>query len=239
VKICSSQIKFYLLIICITFCCSTRLSAQENPVENYLQQTGDFADIYNGRVETNYNALKYKNTPYYRNSDYTDASIVYRNIYYPNQKVRLDLYREQLIILSPEKRYGIIANSPDVEKILMYNKTFEWLNPPKESGLKQGFYIHLSEGKKIQLYGKDSYSLAQDLLTYKFDHKTRYYLLYDNRFYAVNNKGSFSKLFPQYKKQIKQFVNARKLNFKNENGEESFASLAGYCEELITSTGKQ
>lgn len=238
-KIRFSQIKFYLFAFCITICCYTRISAQENPVENYLQQTGDFADIYNGRIETNYNALKYKNSPYYKNSDYTDASVVYRNIYYPNQKARLDLYREQLIILSPEKRYGIVVYSPDVEKILMYGKTFEWLNPPKEGGLKQGFYSHLSEGKKIQLYGKDSYSLAQEMLAYRFDHNIRYYLLFDNRFYTVKNKGSFSKLFPQYKKQINQFAKSHKLNFKDENSEDSFVSLAGYCEKLITSTGKE
>ena len=238
-KINSLQIKFYLSVLCLAICCYTNINAQENPVGNYLQQVGEYADIYNGKIETNYNILQYKNTPYYGNPDYTDASIIYRNIYYPNQKVRLDLFREQLIILSPEKRYGIVANSPDVEKILMYGKTFEWLIPPKESRLKQGFYIHLLEGKKLQLYSKDYYFLAQDLLTYRFDHKIQYYLLYNNRFYAVKNKGSFSKLFSQYKKQINQFANAHKLNFKNESSEDSFVSLAGYCDELMTSTNKQ
>jgi len=53
----------------------------------------------------------------------------------------------------------------------------------------------------------------------------------------VKNKGSFSKLFPKYKKQINQFVKNNNLNF-NKNTDISLASLAGYCEELITSTNK-
>jgi len=236
-----------LFIIGITIVCYTHLFAQENPVENYLQQVGNYADIYNGKIETYYNILLYENLPYYRSPDFTEATVIYRKNYYPNQKVRLDLFREQLLLLAPEKQIGIILNSSNVEKVIMYGKTFLWLNPAKESGLKQGYYIHLLEGKKMQLFCKESYILQQNPLVYgdrnikfyRFDHNARYYLLYDGLYYMVKNDGSFSKLFPQYKKQIKQFTKERKLNFKKENRDTSFVSLTGYCEELITSTNKQ
>jgi len=218
--------------------CCARISAQNNPVENYVQQVGDYADLYNGKIETNYNIIQYENTPYYMNSDFTDASIIYRKIFLPNQKVRLDLYKEQLIVLPPDNRFGIVLKSPEVAKIFMYNKTFEWMIPPKESGMKTGFYIHLFFGKKMQLYSKESYSFQQDLLTYRFDHKIQYYLLYNDRYYPVKNKGSFSKLFKQYKKQINQFLKNNPLNFEN-YADVSFASLASYCEELITSTNER
>ena len=236
-----------VFVLCITIVCYAHLFAQENPVENYLQQVGSYADIYNGKIETYYNIIQYDNLPYYKSPDFTDATIIYRKNYYPNQKARLDLFREQLLLLAPEKQVGVILNSSNVEKVIMYGKTFQWLNPAKESGLKQGYYIHLLEGKKMQLFCKESYIIQQNPLVYgdrnikfyRFDSSVRYYLLYDGQYYMVKNDVSFSKLFPQYKKQIKQFTKEYKLNFKKENRDTSLVSLGSYCEELITSTNKQ
>ena len=221
----------------MTISCYVPASAQENHVENYLQQVGDYADIYRGKMEVNYNPLLYENLPYYKSSDFTDASMIYRNNYYPNQKARLDLFKEQLIILPPEKQFGIIVSSQNLEKVYIYNKSFIWLIPPKESGIKTGFYIQLLEREKIQLFCKENFLIQKKILTYSFDKNSRYYLLYNDKYYTVKNKGSFSRLFPQYKKQINKFAKDKKLNFK-QNADESFISLAGYCEELMTSTNK-
>ncbi|MCL2650927.1 MAG: hypothetical protein FWD60_07890 [Candidatus Azobacteroides sp.] len=236
-----------LSVVCVAMLCYTRLFAQENPVENYLQQAGDYADIYNGAMEASYNTLLYDNLPYYNSPNFEAATIFYRKCYYPNQKARLDLCKEQLIVSTTNGRYGIILNSLNVEKIIIYGKTFRWLNPAKESGLKQGYYIHLSEGKSLQLFCKESYILQPNMLSYgfrdkrlyRFDQITRYYLLYSGQYYAVKDKSSFSKLLPQYKKQINQFAKEHHLKFKKEDSAESLTSLAAYCDELLIPTNKQ
>ena len=236
-----------MLMFCMTGVCCASINAQDRPVENYLQKTGDYADIYNGKMEANYSPLLYKSLPYYYSSNFTDASIIYRNNYYPNQKVRLDLFKEQLILLPAEKQFGIVLSSQNLQKVYMYNKTFVWLDPSKESGIKAGFYMQLLDKEILQLFCKQSFNIQQEIVTdastnkavaYTFSSSQRYYLLYKERYYMVKNKNSFSKLFPQYKKQINHFAKERKLDFKY-NADESFASLAGYCEELITSTSKQ
>jgi len=214
------------------------LNAQDFPVDNYLKQIGDNANIYNGKLETVYNTSLYDNYPYFISADFTPASIIYRNNYYPNQNVRLDLFKEQLIIIPPEKRFGIIVNSQNVEKVYMYDRVFVNLSPPKESGLKTGFYMLLMEGEKMQLFSKHSYNIQQNnVLTFYFDRKIQYYLLFNNKYSTVKDKGSFSKLFPQFKKQINQFSKENKLNFKK-NADESLALIAGYCEKLINSMNK-
>jgi len=121
---------------------------------------------------------------------------------------------------------------------MMYDKTFVWLIPAKESGLKAGYYIQLFDRDKMQLFSKETCYLEKNQLTYGFSHKIQYYLFYNNQYYPVKNKNLFLKLFPQHKKQINQFAKSHKLNFKK-NADESLTSLAGYCEELITSTNKQ
>ena len=229
--------KYFSLILCTTIIYHLQANAQDSPVMNYLQQAGDFADIYNGRIEPVYSSIIYENLPYYMTSEFTAAAVVFKNKYYPNQRARLDLFREQLIILPPEKRHGIIVSSQNVERVFIYNKIFVFLNPPKKYGIKDGYYIQLLESEKIKLYCKESYTIRQKQLVSVFDNKTRYYLFYRDQCYTVKNKGSFSKLFPQYKKQINQYAKDHKLNF-NQRPDESLIALAGYCEELITSTNK-
>ena len=234
-KINTSRRRFHLSTLCLTIICYANISAQDLSVTNYLQEAGMYAEIYNGKMEAAYNPLQYENLPYYVNTDFTEATVIYRKNYFPNQKVRLDLFKEQLIILSPEKQYGIILNFQQVEKVSMYNKIFVPLTPPKESGLKTGYYMQLLDGEKMQLFCKENYTFEQrireNVVVNGFNHKIRYCLLYNNRYYTVRNKGSFSKIFPQYKKQINAFVHDNQLNFK-QNTATSLASLATYCEGL-------
>jgi hypothetical protein len=80
--------------------------------------------------------------------------------------------------------------------------------------------------------------LGMQRLANSFTQKKQYYLLYNDQYNKVKDKGSLSKLFPQYKKQINKFSKAHSLNFKK-NTKGSLTALAGYCEELLTSTGKK
>ena len=228
------NIKPRILVLCVTVICYVQINAQDSPVENYLSQANDFAEIYNGKIEPVYHSLIYENLPYYNNSDFTEASIVYRDSYYPNQKVRLDLFKEHLIILPLEQRHGIILSSQNVSKVFIYNRTFVLLNPKKDSGIKKGYYIHLFEGKKIQLYRKETFSIRQKQKYDSFDLSINHYVFFNNRYYSVKNKTSFSKIFPLYKKQINQYVKSNKLRF-GQNAELGLTLLASYCEELINS----
>ena len=228
-----SYIKYYLSLMILAVVCSASIYAQDDPVMSYLHHTGDYADIYNGEMEPVYNIFRYDNFPYYMSPYFTEASIVYKNNFYPNQRVRLDLYKEQLILVLPAKQFGIVINSQNVDRVHMYNKTFVRLAPPKKSGLRQGFYIQLSESEKIQMYRKDYFNIDQRKVKYAFEGKTQYYLLYKDQYYTVKNKNSFSKIFPQYKKQINQYSKEKKLNYEQFK-DESFISLAAFCEELLT-----
>ena len=231
------HIKSYFFATFIVIACCVSVNAQDEAIMNYLRHTGDYAEIYNGEVESVYNVLQYSSFPYYMSPDFTNASIVYKNNSYPNQKVRLDLFKEQLILVLPEKQFAIIVNSKDVDSVHMYNRTFVRLDPPKKSGLRQGFYIQLMDSEKIQVYRKDHFNIDRRKQKYTFELKTQYYLLYEDRYYTVKNKNSFSKIFTQHKKQIDKFAKENKLNFEQYK-DESLISLAAYCEELITSTNK-
>ena len=231
----------YLLSFGVFICCPHSYS-QDNPVMHYLQKASEYAEIYNGKMETPYNPAIYENLPYFMNDDYTETAITYRKNSYPGQRARLDLYREQLILMLPEKRYGIIVDPRYVDKVTMYNKSFIWLTPPKDSKLKAGYYILSLEGENIQLLCKEiittnSKNESHNVISY-FIRKQRFYVACNDRYYQVKKAGSFAKIFPEHKRQINMFTRYNGLNFRQYK-EDSMAVLAGYCDELITSNDKQ
>ena len=213
------------------------IHAQNMEITDYLKNAGYYARIYNGLIEQGYNRQLYENNPYYHSDEFTDGEILYKNNIYPNQKVRIDLFLEKLIVLVPENFYKVAVNSEDVGKVIMYNKTFLWLEPAQQSGLKPGFYISLYEGKKIKLFCKQKHAPYQKVvdnkMVYYFDHYTRYYVLIDNKYHTVKNTKSFVKLFPRYKKEINRFAKDNSLDF-DMNKDHSLSLLSEFCEQLPT-----
>ncbi|GHV70691.1 hypothetical protein FACS189420_2860 [Bacteroidia bacterium] len=224
------KLRIYALLWLIVFC-RPPSSAQNTVVSDYLTRTGEYAGIYNGQIKTSYNPSFYDNNPFHKSPDFADAEIVYKGLSYPGQKAVLDLYEEQLILLSPQKHYGIIVDPGKVDKVFFKDETFIWLD---KSNISKGFYRLLSEEKQLKLVFKERFILNTTKILRHFDRETRYYLYYKERYYTVKNKKSFTNLFPQYKKQINAFAKEQKLDFKN-NADRCLTLLADYCDTLLTS----
>ena len=225
----------YLSVLYMTTVCDTGIHAQDNPVMSYFQQAGVHAEIYNGKMETLYNLSQYKNLPYFMNDEYTETLITYRKSSYPVQQARLDLFREQLILLLPEKRYGIIVDPQHIDEFTMNHRTFIWYTPPKDSKLKSGYYVRLFEGQNLQLLNKETVTTnstteSLTVISY-FIRKTRFYLTCNGQCYQVKNANSFSKIFPQHKKQINAFVRSSMLDFKRAQAF-GLEALAMYCDDI-------
>ncbi len=166
-----------------------------------------------------------------KNSDFVSGEMMYKNRFYSSQQLKLDLYKECLIILAPGNHYGVILDSRDVQSATLYGKTFVWYDT-LPNDLKPGFYMQLHQGKDVTLLCKISLSMQKNLTTSRFSSKERFYLLHEGNYYSVKNKNSFTKIFPKYKNQINQFSKERKLDF-NSDTEKSLALLAQYCESLF------
>jgi hypothetical protein len=229
--------KAYVLGLLIMASCSLSF-AQDDAVAEYLEKSGEFAGLFNGQIKTDYNQRLYDNNPYYKGSDFAAADIIYKGISFPGQKVLLDLFEEQLILLSPQKHYGMILDSEKVEKVLFKDETFIWLSPPDKSGIAEGFYSLLTDGKHTKLLFKEKFTLDRTKPILHFYSNIRHYLFLNGRYHSVKNKKSFTKLFPQYKKQINIFVKKQNLDFGN-HPRQSLIQLADYCEALLSSNNNQ
>ncbi len=207
------------------------LHAQDGIVDSYLNRTGKYAEIYNGRIETVYSSVFYSDLPYYVSSDYASGKLVYNGINYPGIEARLDLYKEQLILKSPGDNYSVVVVNDYVDSLYIYNDVFLYLDKEKKGSLKEGYYCLLYDGN-MQLLHKQSALIDTRDVVHRFNIKNHHYLLLDGVYHNVSNKKSFIKIFPQYKKEINRFSKEQKLNFKNDK-KNSLALLARYCDELV------
>jgi len=222
------MVVFYIFVTPFVF-------SQQVSIKDYLDTAKDYAVIYSGEVEEGYNPYFHENFPYYQTQNYAPGDLIYDDILYTHQKMRLDLYKEQLIILLPEKQYGKIVSPDKVNRIKLHDKEFIFHNSTENKELKNGYYYVMHEGERMFLVGKQTFQLTRSFQNSKFSFKKQiaYYLLLDGKSHTVKNQRIFYKLFPQCKEQIKRLVKENNLNFSKDK-ETGLSVLAAYCEEWLT-----
>lgn len=221
------------LLFAFFLCFRHFIFAQTNvdaTIKDYLTDVGEYSVLYNGELEEAYSA-SFVNLPYYKTPDYVQGDIVFKGCVYPGQKLRLDLYKERLIILTGEKRYNVIVNSAGVDKVLLHGETIIWHSPNQTSSLKDGYYSLLFEGEDLQLLKKTKFATntMKEREMRRFNPQTRYYLLHNDVYYQVKNKRSVIKVFPELKNEINKFIKEHSLNFKRDT-DNSLAKLTAFCQ---------
>lgn len=230
--------RYALLFLTIAITHHPDLWAQHNLVNEYLKEAGNYAQLYNGEVATIYNPFVYKNGPYYKSEDYVVGELTYRGNMYPSQQIRLDLYKDQLVVLVPGVRLGVIVNPYNLNEANIYGRTVIYHTPLLESGLREGYYVQLHAGLTLQLLGRFTMKLSD----VKDDNRKyyylvqRYYIVHNGTYYPVRNGSAFSKLFPTHKKEIKGFIKVNGLTFSENSREEDLTKLAEFCEEITQRT---
>ena len=219
------------LVFLIFFLAGASLEAQD-VTGNYIDKTGLFSRLYSGKIESPYRSRLYEGTPYYNVQNYTDGSIVFGHVRYTGQKIRLDLYKQQAVIFSPANQ-SVVLPSKKVQQVDIYGKTFIWVVPGKDSGLKnEGFYISCFTGGKINLLCEERFFIPDEKANPRvFEKSVKYYLGIGGKYYHVRNKSDFLQLFPENKKQINKYARDSRLDFVDAK-ERSMIALAAFCNEL-------
>lgn len=210
------------------------VAAQESFVQKYLDELNEYAVIYSGELEEGYSLAQYQNFPYYQSPEFVTGTIMFNRNDYPAQQLRLDLYRNQLVVLVPGKQFSKIVDNYLVEQVEAYGKTIIRYTSPMDNGLGAGYYFRLYHSPAIELLQQVTADIDKKIIgdRKQFIFQEKYYLLYQGNNYQLRNKKSFTRLFPQYKKEINRFAKDNKLNFGKQK-EQSFKLLAEYCDQLI------
>ena len=202
------------------------------------QEHSNYARLYVGAVEPQYQSWLWYDNPYYKeNTNVYHGRISYYGVVYDDVLLRFDQYRQRVVVLSPG---GLVFCVPDQEFVDWFEMDgHRYVHNPKDSlqyaallcdGSTNGIRLYYHEWKIYNGYKKivGENSSVMTLRTQNF-----YSLMTpDGMMHPVKRASDVTRLFPEQKKQIKQFVRQNRLSFSKSKRESSLVkvveSISGY-----------
>ena len=202
------------------------------------QEHSNYARLYVGAVEPQYQSWLWYDNPYYKeNTNVYHGRISYYGVVYDDVLLRFDQYRQRVVVLSPG---GLVFCVPDQEFVDWFEMDgHRYVHNPKDSlqyaallcdGSTNGIRLYYHEWKIYNGYKKivGENSSVMTLRTQNF-----YSLMTpDGMMHPVKRASDVTRLFPEQKKQIKQFVRQNHLSFSKSKRESSLVkvveSISGY-----------
>jgi len=214
--------------------------AQNLGAQDYFASAADFARIYVGAVEPQYPKAVWHDIPYYKGTtDVYHGRISYYGVVYDKVQLRFDQLEQRVVVLSP---VGKIFCLPEQEHIDWFEMDgYRYVHDP-ENGSR--FSSLLCDGKAsdgsidgnspngIRLYHSvwKIYSGERALEGKKYlktlNTQEHYTLMTpDGVTHHVKRASDVATLFPEQKKQIRQFARKNHLSFSKSEREASLVRL--------------
>lgn len=192
------------------------------------------AVIFHGKEQLKYSP-SIKNHPYLKSDKYAAGNLSFEGILYEDVKMRLDLYKNELLLLSPDERYNIVLPSDRVDFAHFHGYHIFYHDPEgKENSLPEGYYLRLHDGRCTVLE-KPSCAFSKQIkgleVEESFDQSVRYYIQKEGAYYPVGSKGSVLKVFKERKKELARYIKQEKLDFRHAR-EEAIVAVAREYERL-------
>ena len=214
-------IKNNLLLISIVF--SVQVMAQERRTSAdslavaYMKEAGSFSTLYYGCSYQGYPPAK--NHPYLKEIVYTKGLLTYQDVVYPEVMMRLDMYRDELILLTPDFR-NVVLSPEKVGYAELHGKHIIYFQTDAvPANPSSGYYFLLYDGH-CRVLEKINATLIDETTPGKlqrfFDFSTKYYLYKDGACFTIKNKKGLLKALQPYRTEIKRTISAHHLNFKND-----------------------
>ena len=192
--------------------------------QEYFSSASDFARLYVGPVEPQYQLSLWYDIPYYQgNPDMYKGRISYYGVVYDNVRLRFDQLEQRVVVLSP---VGSVSCLPEQSCIDWFEMDgHRYVHDPEDSlryaallsdGSMNGIRLYYTVWKEYS--GENNFGGRKSLkiLTTK-EHYTL--VTAEGGMHHVKRGGDVAKLFPEQKKKIKQFIKQNHLSFsKSERG---------------------
>lgn len=203
-------------------------------VQDYFSVVQEYALVYNGKEYSRYEKQT-TNHPYLVNAGFEEGTISFGGTVYPRLLMKLDLFRDELVLQSPNKLYPVVAEKERIDYILLNG--YRIINPSTRGWqdlIGNEYIVLLSDNiypvikKYVVTYEEKVNGLSIEA---SFRIKERFYVVKENRFYPVKNKRALLNLFPDKKKELSRYAREQKLNFKKQP-EQAFVTIVKQYEAL-------
>ena len=200
-------------------------------VTHSLSATSDFARLYVGPIEPQYQKSAWHDIPYYKgNTDVYKGRVSYYGVVYDDVLLRFDQFKQRVVVLSPVRQYYCLPAQEHIDWFEMDGHRY--VHDPEDS-LRYAFLLCDGSTNGIRLYHSVWKNNDSDKTIGKISLKTlntlEHYTLItsDGEKHHVKRASDVAKLFPEQKKQIKQFAKKNHLSFSKNEREESLIKVIG------------
>ena len=194
------------------------------------QEASNFARLYVGAVEPQYPKSLWHDIPYYKgNTNFYKGRVSYHGVVYDDVKLRFDLLKQCVVVFPPGERAFCLPEQEFIDWFEM--DSHRYVHDPEDS-LRYTSLLCDGSSNGVRLYhsvwnildAERTFGGKRYLKTISTE---EHYLLItpDGEMYHVKRASDVAKLFPEQKKQIKQFVRKNHLSFSKSKRENSLTKV--------------
>ncbi len=223
----------------------TCLNAQERPdvksllpyediIASYFHTANGYATIYSGKEHQGY-AGYITGHPYLVTDQFGKGILRYDGLDYPDVSLRLDTYKNEMVIRTPDMLYSVIVPPDKFEFAELHAYHIIYYRPDGLPGAPaEGYYVLHHNGEYPVMERRVSqYRETIDAMRIEaaFIHKNTFYVFRDGKPHPVRGKSSLLKLFKDRKKELNTYIKNAGLNF-NARPEQAIVETVRMYESL-------
>jgi len=218
--------KYGLLLACM-MAVVQHVGAQE-----YFSSATDFARLYVGAIEPQYPKSSWHDMPYYKGTtDLYKGRVSYHGVVYDDVQLRFDQLEQRVVVLSPVGNFFCLPEQEYIDWFEMDGHRY--VRDPEDSSR---FAALLYDGKANDIllyhsvwkaYGHENHFEGKKYLKTLVTVENYTLITPDGEMHHVKRATDVAKIFPEQKKQIKQFVKKNHLSFSKRGREESLVKVVG------------
>lgn len=240
---------FFCLLNVSVFCCQS--ITEKSDLKQYYMWFDSFfeqgnSELYNGFNYFDFYRTKNRNHQFFKSNNFELGSLNYNGQNFYDIYMKYDIYKDNLVLRLPSQ-LNYVTVKLIKEKVYYFsigNQVFtnipENLNDNIETSLK-GFYEVLKRTTSISLYKKHlklEQTYISESKTYsKFNGKIFYLIHYKNSYHLINSYKDFTRLLPNYKRQISKYYKKQKKLYKF-NKDDFYSNLVTEVSVLIEKNNK-
>ena len=198
--------------------------------QEYFRSASDYARLYVGPIEPQYQVSLWHDIPYYKgNTNVYQGRICYHGVVYDEVQLRFDQLEQRVAVLSPVKGVFCLPEQAYIDWFEMDGRRY--VHDP-EDGSRFAALLCDGSGNGVRLYhsvwkvygGENSFGGKKYV---KVLSTNEYYSLQtaDGAVHHVKNARDVARIFPEQKGQIKQMAKQRHLSFSKKEREQSLVKV--------------
>ena len=225
----------------LAIACMMMAVAQHVEAQDYFASASDYARLYVGAVEAQYPKALWHELPYYKgNTTMYRGRISYHGVVYDNVLMRFDQLKQCVVVVPPREGVFCLPEQEFVDWFEMDGRRF--VHDPEDGsryssllsdGSTNGICLYHCEWKD---YGGDKVFEGKKYLKTLYTEERYTLVTPDGEAHHVKRASDVVKLFPEQKKQIKQYVKKNRLSFSRSNRELSLKKVVESLPQQATPT---